>query len=327
MKTKNVVVGTLILLICAACTVPTTITATLTTITPLPKPTYTQTLTGTPFHMPSPTITLNDREIQIERAKDFKIDCVMYKAILSPKGNWAAAACKSDENQKLIVKDRTGKEYALQLSDYLPNEFKELDGAEGNLIPVEWTNDEQYLFFYPMINVSGWGPCYLGFGSLGLFRLSLVDGTVTTVLPFQEDSVWYNFSFSPNGRYLAYANEKPHILDLLTGEDYSIKVTEEISGHLVWSPDSKKLAFVSCHAEDPNATYGDSTLRLFSLSTKQQKIILQTKSEGLHISAGHDISYFEIEVDYQLPNQQLYDSRYSLYYWDEDLLITATPEP
>ncbi len=215
------------------------------TETPSPKPTRTQTTTTQTTSAPEPTATLSDREIQIEHAKDFGIDCQIYKAIISPKGNWASAACESDKNQRLIVKNRTGKVYVLQLTDYLPNEFKELDGGRGNLFPAKWTGDEQYLFFYPMLNVSGWGPCYLGYGSMGLFRLSLIDGTVTTVLPFQEDLDWYDFSFSPNGRYLAYANEKPHILDLRTGENYSIKVSEEISGDLVWSPDSKTLAFVS----------------------------------------------------------------------------------
>jgi len=296
-------------------------------LTPSPKPTHTQTPTFQTTSAPEPTATLNGREIQIEHAKDFGIDCDIYDAIISPKSNWASVACESDKNQKLIVKNRTGKVYVLQLTDFLPNEFKDLDGGQGNLFPIEWTNDEQFLFFYPMINVSGWGPCYLGYRSLGLFRLSLADGTVTTVLPSQGDLVWYDFSFSPNGRYLAYANEKPHVLDLRTGENYSIKVSEEISGDLVWSPDSKTLAFVSCHSDDPNATFGNSTLRLFSLSTKQQRIILQTKSESIQISTGYENSYFEIEVGFQLPNQLLYDRRYSLYYWEQDLLITATPVP
>jgi hypothetical protein len=302
---------------------PITPTTTLPSETPTSKPTKTQTPTYPPLSTPGGTATPDARELVDKKVKEFGIDCSYFQANISPKDNWAAAACGYDSDQTLQIADQTGVVYNLKFSDYLSDYVKNRDGNPmGGLIPIHWTADEQYLFFAPYVSYDGGSTCNYGFGNGGLFRLNINDGKVSTILPLTDWMIGYFFAFSPNGRFLAYIYHSPHILDLSTGENYSFKIDENLSGNLIWSPDGSQLGFATCEI-DPNDYEKtlNSTVQIITLATQEKRILKSAPGTFFRIEQGNDNSYFLISE-----RDDNWEEGFSLYYWDTGLVITATPE-
>ncbi|MEA5079511.1 MAG: hypothetical protein VB013_13145 [Anaerolineaceae bacterium] len=293
------------------------------TVTLSPKPTKTQTPTDSPINTPGATATLDSRELLDQKVKEFGINCSYTYAIISPKGNWVAVACGNKENQTLQIANESGVVNSLNFSDYLSDEFTEQGNPMGSLQPLHWTVDEQYLFFSPYVAYDGGGTCCYGFGYGGLFRMNLKDAEISVILPLTETVDGYFFSFSPNGRYLAYIFGNPHILDLNSGENYSIKVNNAGSGNLTWSPGSSHFAFATCSVDPDNIEeITNSTIQIFDVSNHTRRILKSSQENFLSIGYSEDDSYILISE-----RDENWDEDFSLYYWDQDLLITATPHP
>lgn len=305
---------------------PITPPATTPTETPTVKPTKTQTATYPPISMAGATATPDAREVLDQQVKEFGIDCSYYKALISPEGNWAAAACGYDSDQTLQIADQSGVVYTLKFSDYLSDYFADEFSGEGNpmggLTPLHWTADEQYLFFSPYFAWDGDATCFYGIGDGGLFRISLKDGKVSTILPISQMMQGYFFAFSSNDRYLAYIYKDLHILDINSGENYSLKLKNSAIGDLTWSPDNTRLGFSTCEVDPDNETeIINSSIQYISVLTHERKIIKDIPEKVLRIEYSEDNSYLLISEYGGNWTEDL-----SLYYWDTGLIINATPE-
>jgi len=293
------------------------------TETPLPRPTFTRTPTYELLSTLDPNATLEPWELLRKQVKAFGIDCKYLQASISPKGNWAAAACGYENDQTLQIANESGTVWKLNFSDYLSEMMGKDGNPMGGLVPIHWTADDRYLFFSPYVAWDGGGTCFYGFGYGGLYRMSMKDGKISTILPLTNMMDQYFFAFSPDGRYLAYINGNPHILNLNTGDNYSINVDENISGNLTWSPDSSRFGFATCSVDpDDFRKVKNSTIQIFSVSNHGQQIIKNVQENFLTISDSEDDSHLLISE-----RDQKWEEDFSLYYWEQDLLITATPQP
>lgn len=319
----------ILMFILAACAQanPITPTTTLPSETPTSKPTKTQTPTYHPISTPGASATPDDRELVDQKVKEFGIDCSYFQASISPKGNWATAACGYDSDQTLQIANQSGVIYTLNFSDYLSDYFAEEFNGQGNpmggLIPLHWTADEQYLFFSPYVAWDGDSTCFYSIGDAGLFRISIKDGKVSTILPISQMMQGYFFAFSSNDRYLAYIYKDLHILNINSGDNYSLKLKNTAFGDLTWSPDDSSLGFSTCEVDPDNENeIINSSIQFISVLTHERKIIKEIPEKVLRIEYREDTSYLLIsEYGGNWKND------ISLYYWDTGLVITATPEP
>lgn len=321
---RQILVIIVLIFILAACAQanPITPTTTLPSETPTSKPTKTQTPTYPPISTPEAIATPDAWELVDEKVKEFGIDCSYFQASISPKGNWVAAACGFESDPTLEIANQSGVVWTLNFADYLSSKVKENGIPSGGLLPIHWTADDQYLFFAPYIAYDGGGTCFYGYGDGGLFRMSMKDGKISTILPLTDMMYEYFFAFSPNGRYLAYIYDNPHILDLSTGENYSVKIDENNSGDLIWSPDGSQLGYVTC-GFDPNdyEKITNSTVQIITLATHEKRILKSAPENFFRIDQGQENSYFLISE-----RNENWDEVFSLYHWDTGLVITATPE-
>jgi hypothetical protein len=253
------------------------------------------------------------------KASDFRVPS------LSPSGNWLAITCGYAHDQTLEVDGKEGKRWILQLADYVPEDLVENGKfiTYGALLTAHWTNDETYLFFKPSIGFDGGGTCFYSFGAGGLFRLNLINGTVTTTLSKSNWGGGYDIAFSPTGRKMAYAynSGQPIIFDLNTGEKDTIEVGDNSIGHLTWSPDGLELAYAACHA-NREGVEENSSVRIFSLVSHTTKTILNVGRNILRIQQldGH---HFQIEIyDVQANKTEIL-----IYDWFSGQLATPSPEP
>ncbi len=300
--------------------------------------------TGTPTALPRPsdtpaaskptnTPTVNAQAILTEQAiaseqtqiASFSPTCDeanTYYTPISPKKNWLAISCGYKRDQTLQVYSKTGKKWVVQFKDYVSKEFIQ-DGQTpmGALYPVHWTNDEMYLYFRSAIGFSGGGTCFYGGFGQGLYRLNLENGTVSATLAPLNGDDQYLISFSPDGRWLAYNTGVPTIFNLQTGEKIVIQEGKNSVGDFAWSLDSSNLVYGTCKPSEDYATSVKSSIRIFTLETREAKTILETKTGFLRIEPGED-NRLKIYDEYT-NNRPSY-----LYFdWSTEQMITATVTP
>jgi len=96
---------------------------------------------------------------------------------VSPNGLWLATSCGYKSNQTMIVQNKQGMRWILDLRDFVIPSFIENGSVIGPGLVVNalfWSPDGAYLYFSTDIGYSGGGDqCFEGFGSYGLFRLNL----------------------------------------------------------------------------------------------------------------------------------------------------------
>jgi hypothetical protein len=253
-------------------------------------------------------------------------DCNAYNTLLSPKGNWLAMSCGYKRGQTLQVYSKTGKKWVLQFKDYVAKQFIQ-DGQTpmGILNADHWSSDEIYLYFSSAIGFSGGGTCFYGGMGQGLYRLNLVNGTVTATLPPLIGPDEYILSFAPSGRWLAYYTytSVPAIHDLQTGKEIVLQEGNNEVGDFVWSPDSSKLAYSTCKNSEDFSRIKKSSVRIFYLKTRESKTILESEAENvfLRIDFG-DGNLLKIYDDYTN------HPTYSFFDWSsEQFVITPTLTP
>jgi Tol biopolymer transport system component len=302
------------------------------TVTPSPQlsPIYTSTpLHPTNTNPPDPQAILTEQALELRSAQiaNFSPTCGEFNlydaASISPSGNWLAISCNYSQNHTLEVDSKEGKRWMLNIKDFLSEKAK-FEGLVGVLFPVQWTTDEKYLYFTSNIDFEGGGACFYGFGGVGLFRINLDDGTVTTTLPESPSGDGYEITFSPGGKMLAYAYDanKPVIVDMKTGKAFNIDAGNGLVGKLTWSSDGSELAYSSCQQTQDGSGIVKSALKIYSLKTHISKTVLEVPNAFVSI---------ESQIGNQLlisnNNYQTGQTDILVFDWSSGQLATATPEP
>ena len=351
-KTLKILLASCLLFFVSACSalntriaVPTdhvpSITSTLTstiTIIPTAQPTKRSTPTSTP-----PQISLVDtataiptpdiRATAFQQAADyratltarFSITCtsnndIEHHSYLSPDGKWLAISCSERSIQTLEIVSENGNRWLLHYEDFVPDEYK---AGHGTLYPEYWVYGD-YLFFTSNPHISVGGPClYPRTYSLGLYRINLITGLVSTPLPPMTIPS-YSFAFSPNGRWLAYIGERGRIgiFDVKDGEEELIEIKDDTVGNLTWSPDSSMLAYASCQTNQDTSELAKSYINIYSMDTHASKRIVEETGILLVMDDYDSNPLLKISEGYDNGSTVLW-----LYDWFSDQLISADPTP
>ncbi len=293
----------------------------------LPSSTYTSAVsepTNTPTKNPQAMLTEQAKSLERTQIASFSPTCDEanpHPTAISPQGNWLAISCGSKSDQTLRVYSKTGKKWVVQFKDYVSKEFIQ-DGQTpmGALYPVHWTHDEMYLYFRSAIGFSGGGTCFYGGFGQGLYRLNLENGTVSATLAPLIGPDEYLISFSPDGRWLAYNAGVPTIFNLQAGKKIVLHEGKNAVGDFTWSPDSSNLLYGTCQTSEDYLTIQASSIRIFSLETREAKTVLETKTGFLRIESGEG------------NKPRIYDGytnhpSYLYFDWSTQQVITPTVTP
>jgi len=293
------------------------------TITPSIQPTYTSTATpATPDF--EATIT-EQAGILYRKLADFPITCTEFfdfNVYFSPDKQWVTITCGFNDVQNLEVAGVDGSHWMLRFEDYLSKELFKDGIPMGGVYPNHWTTDGRYLFFNARIYGDGGGPCFYGSGSTGLFRLDVLTGKISAVLPITQDYKGYEFAFSPNGRWLAYYLKSFLLLDLQTGKITTMPGKNVRHANFIWSPDGEQIAYVTCELDQTGNSVERSTVEIFSLESTTSKIIYESEEYTLNIERWNNNQLLWIYYEDNLNDDS------SLYYnWSIKQLVTPTPTP
>ena len=296
-------------------------------------PTVTRTATATtqPSNTPKPSKTL-DATATAQYA-DFHVACDEVsngERILSPNGQWIVAQCGADyKSLNLEVLNREGKRWLLELIDYIPKKYI-TDGTvgPGGLRLEHWSNDSAYLYFSPSLAFSGGGnPCLDSFGTMGVYRLNLNDGSTAAVLPVSDAIFGYFFAFSPTDRRLAYEGlENLTIRDLQTGSEIDTN-DWGLTDNPIWSQDGQQLMYITCNAnfDITPPEIEKSEIKIFSIQSKTSRTIIEREKGVMSIEAW-DANTNTITINtYNDYGSIIVDDE--IFDLNTNQFITATPQP
>jgi hypothetical protein len=178
----------------------------------------------------------------------------------SPNNYWTAAECEPD----IFLHGQNGEMIKIapeSFSAFFPTETQYM---ELRAQPEYWTSDNKFFYFSADAYLGDGCGCFCYRDGVALFRLEISSREIAPILVHQGKGYGiFSFSFSPNGRRLAYVIDRENkllIKDLKTGKEDSIDFSEYTEvGNLVWSPDSQKLALgiASCpDTSDPTFKLG-----------------------------------------------------------------------
>jgi len=247
----------------------------------------------------------------------------LYRYFFNPR--WGI--CDTD-NKTFVIFSVDGRvwrfsyvELAITLAD---------EGSEFYTQVVYWSNDEQFAYFVPSPrDYDPLGPFY-GDG-IALLKVKLTDGQIQTILP--NDNHFYSISFSPTGKYMAYAvfdPDKP--LDLIIQDLQSGKLQHHEQeakynqiGEFVWSDDELQLAYkLIINGDECSRTFAIRVLNVNEMSS--HSIIADTQVDTCQ---SIDPTYYINEVT----NKSLIIEQHGeVWVYNNDtrqllLMATATPEP
>jgi hypothetical protein len=294
------------------------------------SPTFTNTVTITPeIPKPSPTPDFEAMStLMVAEEKlitnQFQIECKKNGAIdQSPSGKWQIYQCgeSSSPDRMMLIENNVGILWSFAFVDFIAFEDRQITGY-GNLYPEYWTDDEKYLFFSSYLSVDIHGACFYGIGSNGLFRLNLTDGSINTILPPMPAFGGYLFSFSPDGKQLAFVSNGIILRDLETGSDQKIQTKFPIIGNLTWSPNGSELAYASCISDNPAFEVNTSLIEIYSLEKKSKQPIMETDGNRLTIKNTNNSNQLLFEKK-DITNGE---SNYFLFDWSTRQLV-ETPMP
>lgn len=227
----------------------------------------------------SPTPTAVIEETLEASSEDFKNECdpdSIQLTSFSPHQHWEALQCEHNDQQVLDLANKDGRNTVLLFTDYLDEEDLEYGMIPmGYLSPEYWTADGKSLYFFSYVANDGGGVCFYGFGYSGLWKIELETGKISTVLPVRPSLEGYYFSFSPDGRYLAYIHNQPTVRDLDTGIEYELPVKGDTSANLAWSTGGENLYFVSCTIDAALQQEKETVLYKYSLSSKKLSTVFK----------------------------------------------------
>jgi WD40 repeat protein len=195
--------------------------------------------------------------------------------------------------------------WKLLYQDYIPA----MDSVpDGGMAVVRWSNDERYAYFFSFLNSSG-GECFYDGGDrgFGLFRVDLMIGEITTVLPPSNSFWWYGFSFSPTDRRLVYGARAQDlkILDMTTGQLIRILSANgfDVGGGFLWSSDGLKLIYSTVKSWDQGEKFNYS-LRLVDVQSGSEQILLESQDACYEAVAWTESNTLILEKNY---NEALFE--------------------
>jgi len=243
-----------------------------------------------------------------------------------------ASACDLSAEQSLEIVNKDGRQWVLPFRDFLAEgdliTHKDQPSTTplGGLYPIYWTSDNVYLYFAPYIlGRDGGELCYSGSGYQGLFQINLNSGSVAPILAATTSHFGYQFSFSPDGRWLAYTyqNEQPVILNLKTSESISVQPGGEKTGDLTWAPDGSQLVYSFCEQDLSRFTIVRSGIKVYSLKTQTLALLLGIDGKRAQIDPKQDGDLLEIMIEENGADA----THYQFYDWSTGQLTTPTPAP
>ena len=331
---------------CTAAPVPVTLTPTRLPATPQPTATPSPQPLHTPTYPPATTGTVDTWATQVQQMVDasatqsagFPAVCEGSRDLpplssFSPDHNWMAAACNLSAEQSLEIVNKDGRQWVLPFRDFLAeedlitHEDQPSTTPLGGLSPIYWTSDNVYLYFASYIlGRDGGELCYSGSGYQGLFQLNLNSGSVAPILAATTSHFGYQFSFSPDGRWLAYTyqNEQPVILNLKTGESISVQPGGEKTGGLTWAPDGSQLAYPFCEQDLSHFTIVRSGIKVYSPKTQTLTLLLlKIDGKRAQIAYKQDGGLLKIMIEENGTDAV----HYQFYDWPTGQMTTPTPTP
>lgn len=214
-----------------------------------------------------------------------------YDFDVSPDTKWLATNCGDKTYSILVVQNKEGTRWVLDFKDFLDASFS--DGVLGGLRTIFWDIEGEYLYFTVTVGWSGGGDyCFPeGGGRLGLFRLNLKNGSVTTLIERNAGFPGNKIRFSSTGRRFAVDINGITITDLQTGNEIQLNVSGVMD--LVWSPDGKYLAYSvsSCNEE---GFIVDSSLYIWDALKNESQLILNLEKTIVYTTSWDDISRLRI---------------------------------
>ena len=168
----------------------------------------------------------------------------------SPDGKWIATAVfqvpeqSQEAYQRLVVTHESGAPSYTLVEGW----FAWLPGYKV-AEPLMWSQDGQRFYYTNRIQADG---CGLLFNGSDLYQVDLATGEVVEVLPPDTTT---KLGLAPDEQHVSYLDiSNPTMLilhDLANGEQTPFDLTATLGndqmGAIVWSPDSRALAFVVAH--------------------------------------------------------------------------------
>lgn len=269
------------------------------------------------------------RDVKETQIAKFAIDCErvnFYSSNISPNENWFAASCEDKENSTLVVQNKEGAKWVLELQDFLNNESPE--GMSGLVSPIFWSPDGSYLYFTINLEHStGGNYCFpepWDIGDYGLFKLDLVEGTWSTIIPITDYYfIGHEIVFSPTGKWFAISLNGVTIVDLKTGKNVQLEI-EGIFERMSWSPDGKYLTYASAICDEENII--SSSIYIWDAATSQSQILLEVDKMILRPESWISNSTLRIEGEEMIG----FNSAYTIYEYNIEsrgLLFSGTETP
>jgi WD40 repeat protein len=213
------------------------------------------------------------------------------------------------------VQNRKGIKWVLYFDDFLSPDTN--DGIMGSLYPEFWSIDGEYLFFTTGLGKDGGGTqCFTFYrnSGYGLFRLHLRSGSWLTFIPPTDSFPGYGIEFSPTGRHYVATQNGITIRNLVTGE--ITRIAEYGVQNFSWSPDGQYLAYgvARCgesYVETSSVfiwnSFSNRTNLLFT--TEEMKLDPQSwKNNMIIIIEGEKIvgkNYFYVIYEYDITQERI----------------------
>jgi len=315
----------------------------ITTLTPTLTPTFRASFTSSPtadatqqtwrstavaIQTAARATSMQDWYAKETQIAEFSIDCdhvEFYSSNISPNGKWFAAGCDNKASSNLIVQNKEGTKWILEFKDFLSKDSPE--GMWGEVSPVFWSPDGNYLYFTIGLGYSGGGnycfPEPWDRGDYGLFRLDLLKGMWSTILPSTSYFPGYKIVFSPTGRRFAVSLDDVTISDLRTGENIQLEV-DGVVERMSWSPDGKYLAYTSAICDDEKIL--SSSIYIWDATTSQSQVLLEVDKMILRPETWISNTKLRIAGEEIIG----FNSAYTIYEYDiepKGLLFSGTETP
>ena len=234
--------------------------------TAMPTASEIPTYTPVPAFTPVSTPTRDPLSVLRERFQD---------SLFSPNGRWTAY--RDPDKLRVVNSDDPLRYWTLPCAMF--------DDC-STVYPVKWSKNSQTLFFAPAPTSGGGTPDGISLVS-ALATINMRDGKWA---PMLEDSKGgYDFAFSPEEDYLAYAEASPAdaeerkvTIGVISMEDtrkrQEFKMDGVYAGNIIWSPFKPRFVFL---IYDPDK---GSAIGYFDVETGFHKYALENIPADLMIS-------------------------------------------
>lgn len=234
--------------------------------TAMPTASEIPTYTPVPAFTPISTPTRDPLSVLRERFQD---------SLFSPNGRWTAY--RDPDKLRVVNTDDPLRYWTLPCAMF--------DDC-STVYPVKWSKNSQTLFFAPAPTSGGGAPDGISLVS-ALATISMRTGKWSPML--EDSNGGYDFAFSPDDDYLAYAEASPGdaeerkvTIGVVSMEDtrerQEFKMDGVYAGNIVWSPFKPRFVFL---IYDPDK---GSAIGYFDVETGFHKYALETIPADLLIS-------------------------------------------